>query len=214
MPEVIQYFFEAIKEQHWFASIVMGLFLLVFLIERTKRFSMDVRDRNASFYRESLNTEYLDDDVRVLLKEKVNADLFYHMTEIAGDALVRKQVREIVENSNGAFSVAAFKRIWDFAEVKEHGLFIELKGWSYFKYQFDRVWIWVLLAAAFSAVIELWFLWANRTLEKNFLSIGVALGCFLFAAVTARSKRSYELARNINGVLRKLNEVRIDKNSL
>lgn len=54
MPEITSLLYEVLKEQHWFASIVVGLCLLVFMVERIKRFSMDVRDRNASFYRESL----------------------------------------------------------------------------------------------------------------------------------------------------------------
>lgn len=59
MSEVLTQISEAFSEQNWFALGVSAIFLLFFLIERVKRFSLDVRDRNTSFYRESLNTSEL-----------------------------------------------------------------------------------------------------------------------------------------------------------
>lgn len=126
------------------------------------------------------------------------------MTDIAGDALVRKQVRDIIDHSNGAFSIAAFKRIWEFTEVRSSGLFIELSGWNYFKYKFDSISLWLLLLAVISVIVELWILWADRSAAKNLFSIGVVIGCFVVAAITARSKKNYELAQDIDDVLKGL----------
>lgn len=211
MIEMIAQVSEAFLEQNWFALVVGGVFLLFFLFERVNRFSLDVRDRNTSFYRESLKTAEVDDDVRSLLTEKVNWDIFYQMTGVSGDPLIRLEIKEIVERSDGAFSIAAFKRLGDYLEVEKGGIQINLRGWHKFKYWFDLVWVWLLLGAAALALFELWYMWGISTLHSKLGSVGMVIVLFLFAAFTARTKINYEIARDVLDVQESIREEKARK---
>lgn len=203
---------DAFSEQNWFTLSVSGIFILFFLFERVKRFSLDVRDRNTSFYRESLNTAELDDDVRSLLTEKVNWDIFYQMTGVSGDPLIRSEIKEIVDQSDGAFSIAAFKRLGDYLEVDKGGIQIKLSGWHWFKYWFDVVWVWLLLGTATLAMFELWYMWGTSSMHSKLGSVGVVIVVFLFAALTARTKINYEIARDVSAVLSGMREEKAENN--
>jgi len=213
MSEVLTQISEAFSEQNWFALGVSAIFFLFFLIERVKRFSLDVRDRNTSFYRESLNTSELDEDVRSLVTEKVNWDIFYQMTGVAGDPLIRSEVKEIIDHSDGAFSIAAFKRIEDYLEVEKGGIQIKLGGWHCFKYWFDKVWIWLLWASIGIALFEVWYLWSENTLNSKLVSLALAIIAFIFLAITFRSKVNYEIAREVSAVLEKIRKEKLEVGS-
>lgn len=123
------------------------------------------------------------------------------MTGVAGDPLIRSEVKEILDRSDGAFSIAAFKRIEDYLEVEIGGIQIKLGGWHWFKYWFDKVWVWLLQGAAILVLFELWYMWGTSTLNSKLLSVGLVLLIFVFLAITVRTKVNYEIARDVSVVL-------------
>lgn len=201
MPEMIAQILTALETGNLFVLMVGGPFALIFFFERLKRFSMDVRDRNTSFFKDNLDTSELDEDVRKIISEKINRDVFYQATGLSGDKHIRSEVRQVLECSDGAFTIAEIKRIGDYTGTGQEGLVIELKGWHWFKYWFDRVWVWLLLGCIPFAMVELWWLWNESSWSQKAQSIALMIGLFLIAAITAKTKRNYEIAKEIHKVL-------------